>query len=220
MDTNIAVEVLEENRDFVGATHLVDIEGLSSPRICRFLNRLVAAMPADEHYLEIGTYKGRTLLSAAHGNQGKLCVGCDKFRFFGKFTGLGVLAERALRKNIERYRPEGALVRHHAMRSEEFFARSLSPSPVGVYFYDGDHSYAGTQHGIVAAAPFLAERAVILVDDWNDPVIRRATRHGLRLACLRVLFRRALPGDHTERGWWNGLGVFYVEKERGALRAA
>jgi hypothetical protein len=50
-------------------------------------------------------------------------------------------------------------------------------------------------------------------------VIRRATFEGLRLARLRILWRRALPGDHGARGFWNGLGVFYVEKREDALRA-
>lgn len=218
MDTNIAQELLELHADFVGAKSLIDVQGMSSPRVVNFLNRLVARLAPDETYLEVGIWKGLTLISAAFENRDKLCVGCDHFRTWGRYTGWGVLARRALAENLERYRARSAEIRIFAMKSAELFRRRLLSAPVGVYFYDGDHSYEGTYQGMVAASPFLAERSVVLVDDWNDREIRRATFDGLEQASLRVLWRRALPGDHTTLGWWNGLGVFYVEKTSGALR--
>ena len=42
MDPNIAERLLRETDDFRGAQHLVDVEGMSSPKVCTFLNRLVA----------------------------------------------------------------------------------------------------------------------------------------------------------------------------------
>ena len=81
-----------------------------------------------------------------------------------------------------------------------------------------DHSYQETFYGVLRASPYLSERSIVVIDDWNDPVIRTATADGLEQARLGVLWRRALPGDHGPLGWWNGLGVFYVEKLSGALR--
>jgi hypothetical protein len=52
------------------------------------------------------------------------------------------------------------------------------------------------------------------MDDWNDPVIRRATYDGIQEAGLHILWQRSLPGDHSEKGFWNGLGVFYIEKPK------
>lgn len=212
MQQNTAAELLGEHRDFEGARHLVDVDGMSSPRVCQFLNHLVARMDTDESYLEVGTWRGLTLLSAAYGNLDRTCVGCDKFRFWGQFTGWGFAAGRAFRRNVERYRGRcGRIVFHH-MTSERMFARGLPPSPVGVYFYDGDHSHGGTVKGIVSATAHLADKCVLLVDDWNDPVIRRATEEALDRARLRALWRRELEGDHSQRGWWNGLGAFFVER--------
>jgi hypothetical protein len=98
------------------------------------------------------------------------------------------------------------------MSSRRFFAEHRPHGPVGVYFYDGDHSYDGTHHGVVAAAPHLARRSVLLMDDWNDPLIRRATFDGLCAAGLEVLWQRELAGNHETRGWWNGLAVFWLQK--------
>jgi hypothetical protein len=209
---NIAEQILLETDDFRDARHLVDIEGLSSPKVCNFLNRLVANLAPGERYLEIGTWKGRTLFSAAFGNHGKVCVGCDKFRLWGKFTGPGWLARRAMLHNITHYRDKGATVHFHHMTSRALFAGGYVPASVGIYFYDGDHSYEETHHGMEAGARLLSPRAVVLVDDWNDPVVQRGARAGMDQGGLRVLWHRELPGNHTEGTWWNGLGVFYVER--------
>ncbi len=102
----------------------------------------------------------------------------------------------------------------HTMTSKRFFATRKPPKPVGVYFYDGDHSHEGTLDGIVKAAPWLAETSVVLVDDWIDPVIQKATRLGFDQAGLRVQWERVLGADehNNPKGWWNGLAVFHVTK--------
>jgi hypothetical protein len=216
---NIARAVLDEYGDFSNAHHLVDVEGFSSPRVCNFLNQLVARLEGDACYLEVGTFRGLTLLSAAINNGARRCVGCDKFRTFATNTGLGILAKRALLRNLARYRERTANITFHHTTSENLFARGLVEGPVGIYFYDGDHSFEATRHGITAAAPLLDDRAVVIIDDWNDPVIRGASYVGLRDAGLEVLWERELAGDHSESGWWNSLGVFFVEKRRPSVSA-
>src|SRR5215207_3690610 len=83
MQTNQVEAVLAATNDFAGATHLVDVPGMSSPKICNLLNALVARMDPGERYLEIGCWRGRTLLSAALNNMDRVCIGCDKFRLCG-----------------------------------------------------------------------------------------------------------------------------------------
>ena len=220
MNNNIALAVLEEHQDFSGAEPLVDVTGMSSPRVCALLNALVRRMDPEECYLEVGTWQGLTLLSAALGNFGRTCIGCDKFRLWGRYTGWGVRARLALERNIGRYRGSTADILFHAVSSRRLFAERRISSPVGVYFYDGDHSYRGTRANLVAATPFLSDRAVILVDDWNDPAIRAASFDGLGEAGLSILWHRELAGDHSRAGWWNGLAVFFVEKAPSAARLA
>jgi hypothetical protein len=203
--------LLRETNDFDAAYLVADIPGMSSPKVCLLLNRLVSRMDPGEHYLEIGTWQGRTLLSAAMHNRGRLCVACDKFRAYGRYTGLGFRARRALRRNLDRYAEDRATVHFYDMSSSKFFSSPRFEGTVGVFFYDGDHSYRGTRDSIAAGARWLSERAALLVDDWNVPRIRQATLDGLEDASVRILWHRALDGDHTERTWWNGLGAFYVE---------
>jgi hypothetical protein len=212
MDENIAERLLRQSDDFHGVGPVVDVPGMSSPKVCSFLNQLVAHLPAGERYLEVGTWQGLTLLSAAYGNLDKVCIGCDKFRLWGRWTGLGWSARRAFRANLRRLRQRCGYVHLYEMTDHQLFARRLVQPPIGVYFYDGDHSQPGTRHGLAAAAPLLSRRSVVLVDDWNIPEVRDGAEQGLADAGLRVLWHRALPGDHTPAGWWNGLGAFWVER--------
>ena len=210
---SVARELLERTQDYMGAEPVVeDVEGMSSPRMCRFLNDLVGALPDDEVYLEIGSWKGLTLLSAARHNEGKKCIACDKFRFWGRYTGWGAVAELTLRQNVAFYADECADIVFHKMDSEELFARGLVEDRVGVYFFDGDHSFEGTYVGLREGAKLLADEAIVLVDDFNDRVIRGATYAALEDAGLEVTWQRRLEGDQTDRGFWNGLGVFHVRR--------
>ncbi len=213
MNANALERLLTQTDDFAGARHVVDVEGMSSARHCHLLNGLVAAMDPGEHYLEIGTWRGRTLISAAYKNHGRLCIGCDEFLLHGRFTGWGFLARRALLANIERFRGDSAEIRMCVMSSRALFIRRLVPGPIGVYFYDGDHTRLGTMHGVLAAAPLLSRRSVLLMDDWNDAVIRQATYDALAEARLRVLWSRELSGvNQTEVGFSNGVGAFWLER--------
>ncbi len=214
-ETNIAEQILRENNDFTDAHPLVDIKGLSSPKVCNFLNQLVAHMDPGENYLEIGCFQGLTLMSAAYKNRGKTCIACDKIRFWGRHTGFGFMVKRALYGNMKRYGDQAATIVFHHMKSQRLFKKQLVPSPVGVYFYDGDHSYSATKQHVVVAAPLLSEKSVLLMDDWNDPAIQRGTYDGFRQAGLEVLWERELAGENfNTSGWWNGLAVFYLQRKQ------
>lgn len=204
--------LLEDQRWIDGLKPIVEVSGLSSPKVCHLLNRLVATLDPEQCYLEVGTWQGLTLLSAAHNNPDKHCIACDKFRLWGRWTGWGYKAHKRLRQNMERYKTQSAHIDFYAMDSRRFLSSGLINKPVGIYFYDGDHSFEGTYHGILDVVPLLADEATILVDDWNDPIIRGATLAALKDAKLEVLWEHDLDGDHSTKGWWNGLGAFYVKR--------
>lgn len=98
------------------------------------------------------------------------------------------------------------------MKSLDMFRKGLVKGPIGVYFYDGDHSYEATRDNILAAVPLLAPTSVLLVDDWRGPIIQAGTRDAIKQSGLRIEWERSL-GDTTKgRDFWNGLGVFVLAK--------
>lgn len=127
--------------------------GFSSSRVEHLLNRLVGAMPQGEAYFEVGVLEGRTLEAASVGNEGKRLIGCDP----------------CLKYEIA---PKPFAV--HVQFLETTWAEALYqlPKNLGVVFYDGDHSAAETAAFMVAVEPFLADEAVLVLDDWDRASVR------------------------------------------------
>lgn len=78
-------------------------------------------------------------------------------------------------------------------------------APLGVYFYDGDHSDEHHLLGLQLAEPYLTDDGIILVDDTNSEAPRAATHAFLtERGDYRVLGRTCANGHPT---WWNGIVV-------------
>jgi predicted O-methyltransferase YrrM len=56
-----------------------ELFGLSSVRLRALINNVCA--PANTRYLEIGTYRGSTIIAAAYGNKTTKVVGVDNFKY-------------------------------------------------------------------------------------------------------------------------------------------
>lgn len=130
--------------------------GFSSSRVEHLLNRLVQAMPQDECYLEVGTLEGRTLEAASVGNDGKTLIGvdpCEKYDTEPNGFGENVLFVRSTWQDL--------------------FARPSAPDsmPLGLVFYDGDHSVNQTWQFMLKTEP-LADEAVLVLDDWDRESVR------------------------------------------------
>ena len=143
--------------------------GFSSSRVEHLLNRLVAYLPAGEAYLEVGTLEGRTLEAAAAGNDSKTLYGvdpCDKYDLLPEpFTA-----------NIVFYKTSW----------QQFLREVELPEQIGVCFYDADHSADQTADFMDRVEGFLANEAVLVLDDWDRESVRQgAFRAGHRWTLLR-----------------------------------
>ena len=136
--------------------------GFSSSRVEHLLNQLVAWMPADEMYLEVGVLDGRTLESAGMGNANKRLVGCDPGdKYGGHPSG---------------FDPHISFV---AKRWQELTTLDIR-CPVGLAFYDGDHSKLSTREFMVEMKEW-ADEAVTVLDDWDRVTVREGAFEAARL---------------------------------------
>jgi hypothetical protein len=179
-------------------TWLCWVPRMSTFAIGAMIQRAVAEMPDGHVFLNIGVWNGFTLLSGMLGNPDKVCIGVDNFSDFGG-------PREAFRARFERWRTPRH--RFHEMDYHDYF-RSQHREPIGVYFYDGDHSYEHQLAGLRLAEPFLAPNCIIFVDDTNTPPPRDATRDFLaqRRGDYRVLLD-AWTSANGHPTWWNGLMV-------------
>lgn len=174
------------------------VPGLSTPTIRHLLNNVCALRGV--RYLEVGCWKGGSLIAASYGNRGRF-LGIDNLSLLGA-TGGGL--RRTLRYFAHR----------SAAEFKEADCWSVDPrrlgAPFNVYYYDGAHRYDDHYRAVVHFEPALARRFVLLVDDWNIGFIRRATRDAIRDLGLEVLAEtefRTRGLQCPEDLWWNGFFV-------------
>jgi cephalosporin hydroxylase len=80
-------------------------------------------------------------------------------------------------------------------------------SPIGVFFYDADHSTAATRAALDAVRPLLAASALIVVDDAEWPKVRLATDAFVEAnpeASLRLRIAGRAAGQPW---WWDGMDL-------------
>lgn len=187
---------------------ILSLEGMSGHKT-RHLYNALCSLPGIR-YLEVGTWKGSSLIAALYKNPRCRAYCVDNWSEFG--------GREDFLQNIQKYVPE------HNLTVLDQDCWSLTPQdipePIDVFLYDGAHTYEDQKRAIAHFAPFLAQRSVIVVDDWMcDWVdVKRGTLDGLKEAPLKVMLSVEIPLVNTTAfhtggdTFWNGCGVFVVER--------
>lgn len=164
------------------------VAGYTGPNELAVLNAAAQVLPADEAYLEVGTFKGRSLVAAVQDNSDKSFYAMENFLEFGM---AGQEARAELENNLERF-GGGADIRLLEGDAFTLMARpGIVDRPVGVYFYDGEHTLLSHYLALAVVEPLLADEALVLIDDATWPVVQRAHR----------LFLKRHPGWRIEATW-------------------
>jgi hypothetical protein len=178
------------------------VPGLACENNLALLNLAASLLEPGESYVEVGSYRGRSLVAAARGNDGDF-VGIDDFSFRD-----GSRAE--LEAVLERFGVRGASVLE-GDAFELLRSGALGDRRVGVYYYDADHSYQAQLDGLVLVEPYLAEPALVIVDDtdWED--VARATAAYLERQPAARLVAHLRGSGHGSPQWWEGMQVLAWE---------
>jgi hypothetical protein len=189
-----------------------DVPGLTSPRVQVLLNRCVGALPRDQAYLEIGCWHGASLIAALLGNPDATAVACDNF---SQFTQGDPRAR--MRENLQRYADRIPALTFYDGDCFELPRQSLIRKPVGVYFYDGDHTAESHVRAFTEFQALLAAEVIVLVDDWNFDAVRQGTWRGIDAIRPKQVWFRELPsrGNCDRENFWNGIGAFHLVRRDG-----
>jgi predicted O-methyltransferase YrrM len=125
--------------------------------IMSFLNTAVSSMPEDQYYLEIGSWCGRSLCAALKNNDKRAIVIDPLDHIAG---GKQVFDEWS--RNVRSAGIEDRVALHR-VRAEQFIGDLPS---IGIFFYDGSHDSGHTYEGLSRYERFLADEAIIIVDDY------------------------------------------------------
>jgi hypothetical protein len=196
-------EVMEETDTF--ADPFPAVGGMTSPKIQRLLNLACSMLPLSEVYCEVGSYRGKTLISAAQGNPGVYCA-CDNF---SQFAADPVAARSEMFANVAAHFPGDSVFVFCDADFRALFA-DWRYGGIGVYLYDGVHDTEGQRDGIAMAEPHLSDEALVLVDDWRFGEARDGTMSAVSASANSWELLAELPAKRngSVRSWWNGFAVF------------
>ena len=188
----------EHPRDRRFAPILADVGGLARENNLALLNVAASLLGEGESYVEVGSFKGLSLIAAMLGNTGDF-VGIDNFSLNDGNRAL-------LDANLRRYGLAG-----HTLLEGDAFALlregALGDRRVGVYYYDAAHDYRSQVRGLRLIEPYLADGALLIVDDTDWEQVARAMRAYL---AGQPRAEHLLTLDGKDRGqpwWWEGVQI-------------
>ena len=180
----------------------LSIHGMSSPKVRHLLNNLCSG--PSIHYLEIGSWKGSTLIAALYGNNAH-AVAIDNWSEFG-----GPRYE--FFSNVRRFIPNAPLQIYEI----DCFAinKQVFPSKINVYFYDGGHSQEDQEAAFTYFNDIFDDVFIAVVDDWNWPQVQQGTFSAFKKLNYNILFAKELKsrGNGDTSSWWNGIYIAVIRK--------
>lgn len=156
---------------------LGNIRGMTTVNVMQILNLALKFLGENEIYCEIGCYQGSTLIGSLLHNNQALAYAADNFSEFD-VSGEN---ESILISNLRSFNLESQvnffncdfevffmdwLLAKQDQETEESLG-DLFNSRIGVYFYDGAHDYRSQLMALLLVKPFLADQALIIIDDSN-----------------------------------------------------
>jgi len=179
------------------------VPGLARENNLALLNLAAGLLGPGESYVEVGSYRGTSLVAAMLGNDGEF-VAIDDFSF-------DEATQAGLEASLERFGLEGATIL--AGDAFELLEKGALEGPsVGVYYYDAAHDYESQLRGLQLVEPHLAREALLVIDDSDWDEVRHATADYLNgQPNAELIFD--IPGNG---GWWEGMQVLAWRERRPA----
>ena len=175
------------------------VPGLARANNLALLNAAASHLGDGESYVEVGTYRGTSLIAAMLDNDGKHFVAIDDF-------SLGDGSRQLVEQNLVSFGLSDATI----IEGDAFELLpdgALSGTTAGVYYYDAAHTYEQQLDGLLLAEPHFAPEALLIVDDTDWDYVAAATRDYL---ARRPNVRLLLEVGGKDRGapaWWEGVQV-------------
>jgi hypothetical protein len=205
---------LAENLQSELTEDILNIEGMSGKKNRHFLNNLLTP---DDTYLEVGSWKGSTLVSALYPSPVKKCKKYFAIDNFSEFTE-GQNIENTFKDNFKKH----LLVDPNIICADSFSLnlKDNGISDISVYLYDGNHHGNSHYDALHYFSSAMSDNFIYLVDDWFCPfldmrnLIQERTRSAISDLNLKTMYFKEITQDKKDdaEGWWNGIGIFYFSK--------
>lgn len=173
---------------------------MTSPRSRHFLNNICSLSGC--RYLEIGTHRGASLISALYNNKISYAYSIDNFSEFGN-------VETELHHNIQKYIPKSPL-KH--LTADAFSIDPSSLPKFNIYFYDGNHAIDAQKKAFIHFNECLDDVFIAIVDDWMWEQVRSGTFQAFTELGYNILFEKELALRFKDDVPWRYLYVCLIKK--------
>ena len=186
------------NEDLELKKALLKIESMSTYAIGYVINRICKNLSRDQLFLNIGVWKGFSLISGMINTQCEV-IGIDNF---SQFDG----PKEIFIKNFNKYKRE-----QHKFYEEDYlnFFKSFEKKSkfIDFYFYDGEHSYDNQYKNLEIADQFLKKNSIILIDDANFADVYNGTMDFINKSNsnYKILKQIKTANNHCHPSYWNGI---------------
>lgn len=204
-------------RDPVFAEIAADVDGYTSPNELAVLNAAARVLPADECYLEVGSFKGRSICAAVQQVPDRRFYVIENYLEFGM---QGQQARDDLTRNLATHAADADV---HLVEGNCFSLLrrpGVIDRPVGVYFYDGEHTGLSHYLALGIIEPWLADEAVVLVDDATYPMVTDAHDAYIARHPQWRVERRWDARSNNDPLWANGLHALSFRRDEATARGS
>lgn len=173
----------------------------------RHLYNNLCSIEENINYLEIGTYRGSTLISSCYKNKINSIAIDDWSQFDGSYE--------ILVKNLNMYDIKNVkIIQKNCFTVDE---TDIEKNSIDIYLYDGHHSYESQFNAINYFYDFLSPLSIIIIDDFCWPNVSTGTLDAFehikdKLSLVeewKIESGQDTGGDKT---YWNGCGIFLCER--------
>jgi predicted O-methyltransferase YrrM len=189
----------EQPRDARFEAVVERVGGLARANNLALLNLAVSLLGPGERYLEVGTFKGASLVGALIDNEAR-AFAVDSFTF-----------RDGTRGGLERTLREFGLDEQVSILEGDAFdligSGVLADAQVGVFYWDADHDREAVAAGLALVEPWLVPGALLVVDDSDWERVASGVDDYL---AAEPRARRVLTIDGATHGaphWWEGMQV-------------
>jgi hypothetical protein len=204
-----SIDMANNNQSKVN-NYILGLFGFSGNKT-RHLYNNICNMSTKTTYLEVGTYKGSTFISALYKNNQVYGIAVDNW---SEFDGSNDNCNNVIKSFIP--------ISQYQLIERDCFSlnyNDISPDSINIYLYDGDHSYASHIKAITHFEKFLSPISIIMIDDFREDESWKSvidgTMDGFKESKLEILYERRLVSQQEISGkqnYWNGCGIFLCKK--------
>jgi protein O-GlcNAc transferase len=183
---------------------LDQVRGTTTANVMQLLNFAVECLAPGEVYCQVGGKEATTFIGALLHHPEQMAYAVDNL------VSDDEEKLEQLSKNLSLFDLEQQVIFANQEIEEFFFdLREIQPEEkIGIYYYAGVKDYRTQLLGLTLVTPFLAEQALIIVDDSNYSSVQQACWDFMaahRECQLLLDLPTPQDGDST---WGNGLQVF------------